>query len=173
MMIRPTIALAACLACCQGFLAPQRAARMDVGVAIRGIRDQYEAKAAERAKTSDILKEEAENAAARLKMEFEAYKRTSKYAGESLESFKERRDAVSAVPRRNGWIAFGVAVALNLKLFLFSPVEIKAVAADPNGICTSAAGDAKRPEKDKGLNSYGKPCMPLPDFAAGLLFGTP
>ena len=143
-------------------------------LALFGLREQYEAKAAEREKNPGVVTQEAqENAAARLKMEFEAYKRTTKYAGESLESFKERRDAVSAVPRRNGWIAFGLAVVLNAKLFLFSPPAIKAVAADPNGICTSAAGDAKRPEKDKGLNSYGQPCMPLAEFAKGLVFGTP
>ena len=59
-----------------------------------GLREQYEAKAAEREKNPGVVTQEAqENAAARLKMEFEAYKRTTKYAGESLESFKERRDA--------------------------------------------------------------------------------
>ena len=67
--------------------------------ALFGLREQYEAKAAEREKNPGVITQEAqENAAARLKAEFEAYKRTTKYAGESLESFKERRDAVSAVP---------------------------------------------------------------------------
>ena len=123
-------------------------------------------------KAGALRREAEENAAARLNGEFEAYKRTSNYDGESLESFAARRKAVGSTPQKVGYAAFALALALNAKLAFFAPAEIQKVAADPNGLGTAAAGDAKRPDQ-AGLNSYGGKCMPLGEFVTGLVFGAP
>lgn len=162
-MRRATLLLA--LVAVEGFVVvPHGSARRQV-TAKASLRD----KALERQREKKAMKdaEDEANARARLELDYAAYSRTKGFSGESIEAFSERRDNVKRKARRNGFVAFGFVLALNLRLFL-APAELKSVAADPNGICVAPRGDRLRPGQE-GLNSYGAPCMELTDFLARLL----
>lgn len=135
------------------------------------VRESLREKALERQRLKEASKQAEEDAAARarLELDYAAYSRTKGFSGESIDSFEERRESVRRRAQRNGFVAFGFVIALNLRLAL-APADIKAVASDPNGICVAPRGDRLRPGQQQGLNSYGAPCTDLTDFLAKLFF---
>ncbi|KAJ1454075.1 hypothetical protein M885DRAFT_522204 [Pelagophyceae sp. CCMP2097] len=119
------------------------------------------------ARRLDDERDLAANAQSRLESEYARWQQSPGFTGETLSDFEARRSQVQSKAKRNGWVALGLAVVVNVKLVL-SPPEIKAVAKDANGICVPARADRLRDLP--GTNSAGQPCMPLGAFLRGVLF---